>query len=69
VALEIQPAFANAFYNKACCYAQLGFGDLAVDNLQQAVKFGYLFYRELAKADSDFLSIKKLDRFAALIGG
>lgn len=68
-ALEINPALANAFYNKACCYALLGFGDLAVDSLEQAVKFAPHFYRELALADADFFNIRKNQRFAALIRG
>jgi tetratricopeptide (TPR) repeat protein len=66
-ALEINPTFANAFYNKACCYALLGFGDLAVDSLARAINSAPHFYRELALADSDFLGMRKYERFAALI--
>jgi tetratricopeptide (TPR) repeat protein len=69
VALEIQPSLANALYNKACCYALLGFGDLAVDSLEQAVKFAPHFYRELALADSDFWEIRKMERFTEIIQG
>lgn len=69
VALEIQPSLANALYNKACCYALLGFGDLAVDSLEKAVKLAPHFYRELALADSDFLGIRKMERFLSLIEG
>jgi tetratricopeptide (TPR) repeat protein len=67
--LEINPDFANAFYNKACCYALLGFADLAIDNLQRAVEFMPILYRELALADSDLSGIWKQERFAALIQG
>ncbi len=67
--LEINPDFANAFYNKACCYALLGFVDLALDNLQRAVEFIPNLYRELALADSDLSCIWKQERFAALIRG
>ena len=68
-ALEINPDFANAFYNKACCYALLGFADLALDNLQRAVEFMPILYRELALADSDLSCIWKQERFAAVIQG
>lgn len=69
IALEINPDFANAFYNKACCYALLGFADLALDNLQRAVEFMPNLYRELALADSDLSCIWKQERFEALIQG
>ncbi|MBE9097002.1 tetratricopeptide repeat protein [Tychonema sp. LEGE 07203] len=67
--LEINPDFANAFYNQACCYALLGFVDLALDNLQRAVEFIPNLYRELALADSDLSCIWKQERFEALIRG
>ncbi|MEG4577522.1 tetratricopeptide repeat protein [Microcoleus sp. N3A4] len=67
--VEINPDFANAFYNKACCYALLGFADLALDNLQRAVDFIPNLYRELALADSDLSCIWKQERFEALIQG
>ena len=67
--LEINPDFANAFYNKACCYALLGFADLALDNLQRAVELIPNLYRELALADSDLSCIWKQERFEALIQG
>lgn len=69
IALEINPDFANAFYNKACCYALLGFADLALDNLQRAVEFMPNLYRELALADSDLSCIWKQEGFEALIQG
>ena len=68
-ALEITPNFANAFYNQACCYALLGFADLALDNLQRAVEFMPVLYRELAVADSDLSGIWKQERFETLIQG
>jgi tetratricopeptide (TPR) repeat protein len=68
-AVELQPTFANAFYNQACCYALLGFADLAIDSLQRAVEFMPNLYRELAVTDSDFWEIRKQERFEALIQG
>ena len=65
--LQLQPAFANAFYNQACCYALLGFADLALDNLQRAVEFMPNLYRELALTDSDLTVLRKQQRFEALI--
>ncbi len=65
--LQLQPTFASAFYNQACCYALLGFGDLALDNLQLAVEFMPNLYRELALTDSDLRGLRKQQRFEALI--
>lgn len=67
--LQLQPAFVNAFYNQACCYALLGFADLALDNLQRAVEFMPNLYRELALTDSDLRGLRKQQRFEALIQG
>lgn len=67
--LQLQPGFASAFYNQACCYALLGFADLALDNLQRAVEFMPSLYRELALTDSDLKEIRKQQRFEALIRG
>jgi len=69
IVLEINSDFANAFYNKACCYALLGFADLALDNLQRAVELIPTLYRELALADPDLSCIWKQERFEALIQG
>ena len=67
--LQLQPAFASAFYNQACCYALLGFADLALDNLQLALEFMPNLYRELALTDSDLRGLRKQQRFEALIRG
>lgn len=66
-ALEFKPDYADAFYNKACCYALQGNVDQAIENLQQAIKLSPNQYREHAKTDSDFGSIKEDKRFLALI--
>lgn len=67
--LQLQPDFVSAFYNQACCYALLGFADLALDNLQRAVEFMPNLYRELALTDSDLRGLRKQERFEALIQG
>jgi tetratricopeptide (TPR) repeat protein len=66
-ALEIQPNDANTFYGKACCYALQGNVDLAIENLQQAINLNPDKYREIAKTESDFDSIREDNRFHALI--
>ncbi|MBE9125054.1 MULTISPECIES: Uma2 family endonuclease [unclassified Coleofasciculus] len=65
--LEFQPNYADAFYNKACCYALQGNVEQAIENLQQALNLSPDEYREDAKIDSDFDSIREDERFQALI--
>ncbi len=68
-ALEIQPDYDEPFYNKACCYALQSQIDQAIQNLQQAINLNPDTYRELAKTDSGFDSIRSDVRFQALIQG
>jgi tetratricopeptide (TPR) repeat protein len=57
----------DAFYNKACCYALQGDVEQALENLQQAINLSPDKYREMAKTDSDFDSLREDERFQALI--
>ncbi|WYL97507.1 MAG: tetratricopeptide repeat protein [Gloeotrichia echinulata IR180] len=66
-ALSIQPDYYYAWYNKACCYALQGNINQAIENLQIAINLNPQRYRELAKTDSDFDSIRDDERFQALI--
>ncbi len=66
-ALESKPDYTDAFYNKACCYALQGNVEQALENLQQAINLNPDKYREEAKTDSDFHSIRDSERFQALI--
>ncbi|WP_293330454.1 tetratricopeptide repeat protein [Microcoleus sp. CAWBG58] len=68
-ALEFKPDLHAAFYNKACCYALHSQIDQAIQNLQQAIALNPDKYREMAKTDSDFDSIRFDTRFQALIEG
>ncbi len=68
-ALEIKPDKHEAFYNKACCYALHSQIDQAIQNLQQAINLNPDEYREMAKTDSDFDSMRSDARFQALIQG
>lgn len=66
-ALELKPDYADAFYNKACCYALQGNVEQALENLQQAINLSPNEYRQDAKTDSDFDSLRDSERFQALI--
>ncbi|MEG5043727.1 tetratricopeptide repeat protein [Microcoleus sp. B4-C1] len=66
-ALEIKPDNEATFYNKACCYALHSQIDQGVQNLQQAINLNPDKYREMAKTDSDFDSVRSDVRFQALI--
>ncbi|NJK69616.1 MAG: hypothetical protein HC786_05175 [Richelia sp. CSU_2_1] len=57
----------NVFYNKVCCYAREDRADLSIQNLQQAINLNPDKYREMAKTDSDFDSIRSHPKFQALI--
>jgi tetratricopeptide (TPR) repeat protein len=64
-ALEIQPDCDGAFYNKACCYALQSQIDQAIQNLEQAINLNPDEWREMAKTDSDFDSIRSHPQFQA----
>jgi len=58
---------ADSFYNQACSYALQGNVEQAIENLQQAIKLSPDIYRDMAKTDSDFESIRDSERFKALL--
>lgn len=65
-ALEINPDYASAYYNKAACYALQQQVKLALENLQAAIKLNPS-YKEEAKTDIDFDPIAKDKRFRKFI--
>ncbi|MEH2054633.1 MAG: tetratricopeptide repeat protein [Nostoc sp.] len=65
--LKLKPDAREAWYNKASCYALQGNIEQALENLQQAINLSHEKYREIAKSDSDFDSIREDERFQALI--
>ncbi|QSJ18993.1 tetratricopeptide repeat protein [Nostoc sp. UHCC 0702] len=67
-AIKIKTDYHNAWYNKARCYALTQNVDLAINNLQQAIKL-HPAYKEKAKTDSDFDTIREDERFHKLIEG
>ena len=66
-ALKFKPDNPNTFYNKACCYALQGDGKAAISHLTHAIALDPDQYRELAKTDSDFDSIRDQKAFQALL--
>ncbi|NMG09208.1 tetratricopeptide repeat protein [Brasilonema sp. UFV-L1] len=66
-ALKIKPDYDSAWYNKACCYALQGNIEQAIENLEKAIYLNPDKCREWARNNSDFDSIRKDERFVALI--
>jgi tetratricopeptide (TPR) repeat protein len=66
-ALVFNPYNADALYNKACSYALQGNVEQALENLQPAIALSPDKYREMAKTQSFFDSIREDERFQALI--
>ncbi|NJR14673.1 MAG: tetratricopeptide repeat protein [Calothrix sp. CSU_2_0] len=64
--LKIEPDFAPALYNIACCYAQEDNSELAIHNLQKAIILNRELYLRDAKIDSDFDRIREYPSFQAL---
>lgn len=58
---------ANVWYNRACAYGDNGDVDKAIENLQTAINL-HAKFREMAKTDADFDSIRNHTRFQMLIG-
>jgi tetratricopeptide (TPR) repeat protein len=63
--LELHPGNASLLYNLACAEALLGEKDAALEHLADAVKNPR--FREFAKTDSDFDSLRGDSRFEALV--
>lgn len=66
-ALALNPNNPGIFYNKACAYALQANPDMAINNLSHAIELNSEKYRELAKNDSDFDSIRENEHFQALL--
>ncbi len=65
-ALEFKPDDANIYYNKACAYALQNNLQLAIENLQQAINLD-VEYKDMAKTDTDFDSIREDEGFKELV--
>jgi tetratricopeptide (TPR) repeat protein len=68
-ALQIKPDNPTTFYNKACCHAAQANVEGAIENLSRAIALAPDQYREMAKTDLDFDSIRENERFQALVFG
>jgi tetratricopeptide (TPR) repeat protein len=68
-ALKLNPNDPRIFYSKACSYALQANLDPAIANLSYAIELSPEKYREMAKTDSDFDSIREDERFQALVFG
>jgi len=66
--LEGHPEYPGVAYNVACAEALAGRGDDAIEHLRQAIERSERF-RELAKDDADFDSIREEPAFKELVGG
>jgi tetratricopeptide (TPR) repeat protein len=68
-ALEINPASANIYYTKALNYASQNHTELALQNLEQAVKITphQYSYQQIILAESAFDSLRTTDRFQQLL--
>jgi Flp pilus assembly protein TadD len=66
-ALTLNPNDPRIFYSKACSYALQANLDDAIANLSCAIELSPERYREMAKTDSDFDSIREDEHFQALV--
>lgn len=66
-ALALNSDYPHALYNKARVYALQGKVDPALENLDKAIQLNPEEYREQAKSDTDFKSIRDTPRFKALV--
>jgi tetratricopeptide (TPR) repeat protein len=67
-AIEIKSEYcAGVYYYKACCLALQHSIELVIKNLQGAVCINPEKYRNRAKTNSDFDSIREDERFQELI--
>jgi hypothetical protein len=66
--LEDHPEYPGVAYNVACAEALAGRGDDAIEHLRQSIERSERF-RELARDDVDFDSIREEPAFQQLVGG
>ena len=65
--LKDHPEYPGVFYNVACAEALAGRGDDAIEHLRHAIGRSEQF-RELAKEDEDFASLRDRPDFKELVG-
>ena len=67
-AIELDPTYANAWYNRSCYMVKKGEINEALKNLEEAIGLDPM-YIEFVKTDKDFDPIRNDERFKKLIGG
>ncbi len=65
--IEINNKYWQAYYNKACTYSLLWQKTEAIQTLKQALEIDNKTFKEKAKKDSDFDSIKNEEEFINLV--
>jgi tetratricopeptide (TPR) repeat protein len=68
-ALQFKHDYPEAFYGKSRCYALKANAEEALENLSRAIALNPHKYRDMAKTDSDFDSIRENEHFKALVAG
>jgi tetratricopeptide (TPR) repeat protein len=66
-AIEQDPNHEIGYYGKACCYAQQGKVDLAIESLLKAINIKPRLSRTEAKHNPDFDNIRETKQFQSLI--
>lgn len=64
--LNIDPNYPNAYFQRACAYAALGYEDNAIDDLEKALELNENYLEEIQN-DRDFEVLKENERFTGLI--
>lgn len=65
-ALNINPKYANAWYNMSCVYSLLDDTDSALLYLKFAIEYDS-YYKERAKKDADFKKMQNREDFKSLL--
>ncbi|CAN1211456.1 hypothetical protein TUMEXPCC7403_14735 [Tumidithrix helvetica PCC 7403] len=65
--LKKYPKYVNAYYNRACCYAEKNQVSLAISNLKSALEYGDRDLKEQARTDDSFANIRDALEFQQLM--
>ncbi len=65
-AIQVDPDYPNAYYQRACAYAVLGYHDNAIADLQRALELNEHYLDDI-QDEKDFETIRGLEEFQALI--
>lgn len=68
-AVKLAPEFAGAWYGRSACYAVQNQAELAIEYLHEAVRLGGDRFRDLARQDPEFDSLRGRELFQWLLEG